>query len=70
MESSPLMELLDFPPTGRGSDRPGQFATAQLQDDTLKDAWSHVLSHDCQARDSVSTLPHHISAPGQAFFIG
>ena len=57
-ESSPLTEFSDFPPTGRGEDRPGQFATAQLQDDTLKHAWSHVLSHDGQVRDSVSTLPH------------
>ena len=62
-ESSPLTEFSDFPPTGRGEDRPGedrpgQFATAQLQDDTLKHAWSHILSHDGQVRDSVSTLPH------------
>ena len=57
-ESSPLTELSDFPPTKRGSDRPGQFATAQLQDDTLKHAWSHVIAHDGHARDSVSTLPH------------
>ena len=57
-ESSPLTELSDFPPTGRGSDRPGQFATAQLQDDTLKHAWSHVFAHDGHARDSVSTLSY------------
>ena len=31
-----------FPPGGEGSTRPGQFAGAQLRDDALKHAWSHV----------------------------
>ena len=46
-------------------DRPGQFASAQLQDEALKHAWSHVLAHDGQTRDSVSHLPHpHFSTKG------
>ena len=58
-ESSPLTEFSDFSPTrGGATDRPGQFASAQLQDDALKHAWSHVLAHDGQARESVSNLPH------------
>ena len=65
-ESSPLTEFSDFlPEGGEGSSRPGQFATAQLQDEALKHAWSHVLVHDGQARDSVSHTPHpHFSTRG------
>ena len=44
-ESSPLTEFSDFlPVAGGGTARPGQFASAQLQD--LKHALSHVLAHD------------------------
>ena len=52
-ESSPLTEFSDFVP-GReeGSARPGQFASAQLQDEALKHAWSHVVAHNGQTRDS------------------
>ena len=58
-ESSPLTEFSDFlPGRAEGSARPGQFASAQLQDEALKHAWSHVVSHDGQPRDSVSHLPH------------
>jgi hypothetical protein len=46
-------------------DRPGQFASAQLQDDVLNHAWSHVLAHEGQARELVSCLPHpHFSTKG------
>ena len=48
---------------------PGQFASAQLQDDALKHAWSHVLAHDRQTRDSVSNLPHpHFSTRGALLY--
>ena len=65
-ESSPLTEFSDFlPGGGGGSARPGQFASAQLQDEALKHAWSHVLAHDGQTRNSVSHLPHpHFSTKG------
>ena len=64
-DSSPLTEFSDFFPAGGGGTRPGQFASAQLQDDALKHAWSHVLAHDGQTRDSVSCLPHpHFSTKG------
>ena len=65
-ESSPLTEFSDFFPTGgKGTDRPGQFASAQLQDDVLKHAWGHVLAHDGRARESGSCLPHpHFSTRG------
>ena len=65
-ESSPLTEFYDFLPTGGGgTTRPGQFASAQLQDEALKHAWSHVLAHDGQARESVSCQPHpHFSTRG------
>ena len=65
-ESSPLTEFSDFlPGRAEGSARPGQFASAQLQDEALKYAWSHVVSHDGQPRDSVSHLPHpHFSTRG------
>jgi hypothetical protein len=69
-ESSPLTELSDFLPEGGvGTTRPGQFASAQLQDDALKHAWSHVLAHDGQTRDSVSCLPHpHFSTRGALLY--
>ncbi|KAK0131574.1 hypothetical protein N1851_033750 [Merluccius polli] len=52
-ESSPLTEFSDFLPAGgEGTARAGQFASAQLQDDALKHAWSHVLAHDGQTRES------------------
>ena len=70
-ESSPLTEFsvffcFFFPTAGGGTDRPGRFATAQLQDDVLRrHAWSHVLAHEGQARESVSHLPHpHFSTRG------
>ena len=65
-ESSPLTEFSDFPPEREeGSARPGQFASAQLQDEALKHAWSHVVAHDGQTRDSVSQPPHtHFSTKG------
>ena len=65
-ESSPLTEFSDFLPVGgEGTTRPGQFHSAQLQDDALKHAWSQVLAHDGQVRDSVSCAPHpHFSTRG------
>ncbi|KAK0146225.1 hypothetical protein N1851_014473 [Merluccius polli] len=52
-ESSPLTEFSDFLPAGgEGTAWAGQFASAQLQDDALKHAWSHVLAHDGQTRES------------------
>ena len=46
-ESSPLTEFSDILPDGGGAAfRPGQFASAQLQDEALKHAWAHVLAHD------------------------
>ena len=67
-ESSPLTELSDFARArGEDSARPGQFATAQLQDDTLRHAWGHVVSHDGQVRDSVGPLTHpHFCTRGGA----
>ena len=69
-ESSPLTEFSDFLPEGGvGTSRPGQFASAQLRDDALKHAWSHVLAHDGQTRDSVSSLPHpHFSTRGALLY--
>ena len=43
----------------------GQFASAQLQDEALKHAWSHFLAHDGRAQDSVCHLPlPHFSTKG------
>ena len=65
-ESSPLTEFSDFLPDGGGAaSRPGQFASAQLQDETLKHAWAHVLAHEGRAQESVSHLTHpHFSTRG------
>ena len=65
-ESPPLTEFSDyFPMWGGGTDRPGQFASTQLQNHALKHAWSHVFVHYGQARESVSCLPHpHFSTRG------
>ncbi|CAL8349065.1 unnamed protein product [Boreogadus saida] len=43
-------------PRGGGTDRPGQFTSAQLQVDVLKHAWSHILAHDGQTRESGNEL--------------
>ena len=46
-ESPPLTEFSDFPlAVVGGVDRSGQFATAQLEDDSLRNAWGHVQVHE------------------------
>ena len=65
-ESPPLTEFSDFPlAVEGGEDRGGQFATAQLEDDTLKHAWGQVQVHEGGTRDSVSSRQYpHFSTRG------
>ena len=60
-ESPPLIEFSDFPLAAEGrTDRGGQFASAQLEDDALKNASGHVQVHEGLSRDLVSVrhYPH------------
>lgn len=63
-DSSPLTTLTDFPhTTGEGPDKPGRFATAQLEDETLTQAWAQVVAHNGNLLDVVSclTYPHFVT---------
>ncbi|KAK0143307.1 hypothetical protein N1851_018559 [Merluccius polli] len=65
-ESPPLTEFSDFPlAVVGGADRSGQFATAQLEDDSLRNAWGHVQVHEGLSQDSVSRRQYtHFSTRG------
>uniref|UniRef100_A0A8C5CA19 Gypsy retrotransposon integrase-like protein 1 n=1 Tax=Gadus morhua TaxID=8049 RepID=A0A8C5CA19_GADMO len=66
-ESPPLIDFSDLPLAVEGrADRGGRFATAQLEDDSLRHAWGHVQTHEGLSRDSVSCrqYPHYSTRGG------
>ena len=65
-ETPPLIDFSDYPlADGRGPNKGGQFATAQLEDDALRHACGHVQVHEGLLRDSVSDRQYpHFSTRG------
>ena len=63
---STLINFSDLPlADGGGSDKGGQFAAAQLEEDALRNAWGHVQVHEGLSRDSVSGRQYpHFSTRG------
>ena len=69
-ESPSLNEFSDFPlAVEGGADRGGQFATAQLEDDALRNACRHVRVHEDISQDSVSGRQYsHFSTWGRLLY--
>ena len=58
-DSSPLTTFSEFPvPAEERGGQEGRFATAQLEDEALTNAWAQVMAHDEKPIDPVRPLPY------------